>query len=449
MGFSVRPAALVERARTTLPEGTLSVGAGLAVAGLTAYVYVIITLNALGTNDEAVAGFSALWAIVFVAGLGLFQPLEQEVARAVAHRKAQGIGGGPVVRKAARFGAAMAGTVSLIALVAYPYLSEHLFHGQGMLVFAFIAGLTGYAVMHLARGVLSGDGRFGPYGLMIGLEGVVRLGGAIVLAAVGLKAAGPYGLLLGLAPYVSVLIALFRQRGLIVDGPPAPWSEIAPALGFLLVGSVASQLLAYAPLIATGLLAGDGDKAKIAAFTTAFFLARVPVLMFMAVQAALLPKLAKYTGAGQHDDFRAALRQLFVVVFGVAILGVILAALLGPFVGGLLFENFDPDIIGPTDLALLAAGSGGLIIALTAAQALIALDGHARVMWGWLAGVVGFGVGIVLVSDLLLRVEVGFLLGACVSAVVMIAMLLARVRHGLPSGTSSLVEAIEHEQFEF
>ncbi len=444
----MRPSALVERARTTLPEGTFAVGAGLGVAGITAYICVVIALNALGDNDEAVAGFSALWAIVFVAGLGLFQPLEQEVSRAVAHRKAQGIGGGPVIKRAARFGAVMAAVVCVIALALYPVLTENLFHGQGMLVFAFVIALTAHAIMHLARGALSGNARFGPYGFMIGAEGTARFVAAVALALAGVTAAGPYGMLLGLAPYVAVLLAMRGQRGLIVDWPPAPWSEIAPALGFLLVGSVATQALAYAPLMATGILSGSGDQKTVAVFTTAFFLARVPVLMFMAVQAALLPKLAKYTGAGLHDDFRAALRQLFVVVIGVAVLGVILAALIGPTAGEILFKNFDPDIVGPGDLAMLAAGSGGLIVALTAAQALIALDGHARAMWGWLAGVVGFLIGVSVISDLLLRVEAGFLAGSILAALTMAALLLVQIRKGLPTGTGPLIEAIEHEQLE-
>lgn len=408
----------------------------------------MIALNALGDNDEAVAGFSALWAIVFVAGLGLFQPLEQEVSRAVAHRKAQGIGGGPVIKRAARFGAAMAAIVCVLALALYPVLTDNLFHGQGMLVFAFVIALVAHALMHLARGALSGNARFGPYGFMIGAEGSVRCIAAIVLAIVGVHAAGPYGMLLGLAPFVSIGLAMRGQRGLLVDGPPAPWSEIAPALGFLLVGSVATQALAYAPLMATGILSGAGDQKTVAVFTTAFFLARVPVLMFMAVQAALLPKLAKYTGAGRHDDFRAALRQLFVVVIGVAVLGVVLAALLGPMAGEILFKNFDPDIVGAGDLAMLAAGSGGLIVALTAAQALIALDGHARAMWGWLAGVVGFFVGVMVSSDLLLRVEIGFLSGSIVAALVMSGLLLVRIRNGMPRSAGPLVEAIEHEQLE-
>lgn len=446
----LRPSAIVERARTTLPEGTFAVGAGLVVSGLTTYVYVIITLNALGNDNNAVAGFSALWGVIFVAGLGLFQPLEQEVARAVAHRNAQGIGGGPVIRKAVRFGAVLAAVVTAITLACWAPLTDNLFHGQSGLVLAFIAGLLGYACMHLARGALSGNGRFGPYGFMLGFESVARLVAAGVFAVLGVASAAPYALLIGLAPFVAVLLSMRGQHGLAPDGPPAPWAEIAPALGFLLVGSVASQALAYASLLAINLLShGSADKEVVAAFTSAFFLARVPVIMFMAVQAALLPKLAKYTGAGRHRDFKAALRQLVLVVSGVALLGVVLAYTLGPTVGELLFKKtYDPAIVTGTDLALLAGASGALIFALTLAQALIALDGHARVMWGWLAGVAGFFVGLSLSSDLLERVEIGFLLGSAVAAALMAAFLWHRIGKGLPASALELVEQLEHEPLE-
>jgi len=420
------------------------------ISGISTYVYVVITLNALSSNDAAVAGFSALWGVVFVAGIGLFQPLEQEVARAVAHRKAQGIGGGPVVRKATRFGAALAALVSIVALVAWVPLTNNFFHGQSSMVLAFVAGLIGYAVMHLARGALSGDGRFGPYGFILGFEAVARLAAAIIFVVVGVTAAGPYALLIGLAPLLAVAIGLRRQRNLVVDGPPAPWSEIAPALGFLLIGSVASQVLAYAALLAVNVLGhGDADKSTVAAFTSAFFLARVPVIMFMAVQAALLPKLAKYTGAGRHDEFRAALRQLFVAVGAVAVLGVVLAYTLGPWVGELLFKRtYDPNLVTAGDLALLAAGSGALIIALTLAQALIALDGHAQVMWGWLIGVAAFFGGLTITNSLVERAELGFLIGAAAAAVVMGVFLSIRIRRAPTANVLDLVTQIEHEAIE-
>ena len=97
-----RATRLAAQARQTLPEGTGVVGAGLAVSALTSYIFVIVSLNSLEGNAKA--AFSAFWAVIFVAGPGIFLPLEQEVGRAMAHRRAQGLGGGPLVTRAARLG---------------------------------------------------------------------------------------------------------------------------------------------------------------------------------------------------------------------------------------------------------------------------------------------------------------------------------------------------------
>ena len=49
-------------------------------------------------------------------------------------------------------------------------------------------------------------------------------------------------------------------------------------------------------------------------FITGLFVARIPLLLFQAVQAALLPKLAGLAGEGKHDDFRAGMRKLVLIV---------------------------------------------------------------------------------------------------------------------------------------
>ena len=66
------------------------------------------------------------------------------------------------------------------------------------------------------------------------------------------------------------------------------------------------------------------------------------------------------------------MRKLVLVVSGIGVVGVIGGATLGPFVGHILFgAKFK---LGNLDLALLAAGSGMFILALTLSQGLIALD---------------------------------------------------------------------------
>ncbi len=416
---------LVGRAKESVPEGTFAVGAGLLIASVTSYVFLILSLNAV--NEAGKAAFGAFWGLIFVAGPGFFLPLEQEVGRAVSHRRAKGIGGGPLVHKAARLGGILCVVLVIGTLALSGVISSSLFHGNELLVVSLAVGLLGFYAMHMTRGTLAGNGRFGPYGELLAIEGIARLIGAVALVALGVDNAGAYGMCLAVAPFIAVGIVLARQRGLLTPGPDAPYSELSNALGYLLAGSVLMQLLGYSPLLAVNLLETSADKAAAATFTTAFVMARIPILLFQAVQGTLLPKLAGLAGAGRHDDFKAGLKRLMWIVVGVAVLGSVLAFTLGPIVGNILFDPFD---ISNANLGLLATGSGAFIVALTVAQALIALEGHARQTLGWLVGIIVFLGVIAVISDLFLRVELAFLIGSIGAAGLMAFFLIARPQVG-------------------
>lgn len=420
-----------------LPEGTLSVGAGLIISGLTAYGFLAISARALG--DERYAPLGVLWALMFVAGPGFFLPLEQEVGRALASRRALGIGGGPVIRRACLAGGAVATVLVLVTAALGQPILDHLFDGQMLLLFGFMLGLAGYFAEHLLRGTLSGNGRFGTYGAVIGVESALRLVGCIVLGLVGVRTAGPFGLVLGIAPFAATAIGLRREKDLVTPGPDAPWSELSSALGSLLAASVLAQLLVNSGVLAVQVLANESEQALAGRFLNGLIVARVPLFMFQAVQAALLPKLARLAGAGLHDDFRSGLKRLLVVVAGIGVAGTIGAIAIGPFV---LRTAFGPDFELPRgDFGYLAAASAAYMMALALAQALIALTAYPRVIIGWATGIVTFVVVTATQSGLLPRVERGFLAGSVAAAVVMAVLLVNRLREGVTASTEDLVEA--------
>ncbi|MEX0663476.1 MAG: hypothetical protein WD598_01745 [Acidimicrobiia bacterium] len=440
---------LIEAARRPMPEGTFVVGAGLLIAGLSAYGFQILTFRALGHSDYKAV--NALWVLVFVLAPGFFLPLEQEVGRALADRRVKGVGGGPVVRRAALAALILTITLALLAGAAAlgTPLVDDLFKGSSGLAACLVIALFTYCVQHLARGTLSGNERFGSYSLIIGAEGVIRLVPCIGLAAAGVDDPALYGLCLAVPPAIAAVIALSREHGLIAPGPDAPWSELSTNLGYLFFGSLSAQVLGYAPFLGALLLAKDSQDKAVANFLAGVFLARIPILLFQAVQAALLPKLAGLAGAGRHDDFRTGLRKLVVIVVAIGAIGVVAGGTLGPPVGEILFgEKFN---LGHQDLALLAAGSGLFILALTLAQALIALMGHSRVLLAWLVGIAAFAAVAALASDnVFTRVELGFIAGASASTAAMAMLLVARMRAGIPDeeAFARLAEQIEHEPLE-
>jgi O-antigen/teichoic acid export membrane protein len=269
-----------------------------------------------------------------------------------------------------------------------------------------------------------------------------------VLVAVGVTNPVWFGLCLAIPPALATLVALHGTENLMTPGPNAPWSELSANLGWLLSGSLLAQVLSYAPFLGAQLLATTRERVAVADFIVGLFLSRIPILLFQAVQAALLPGLAAQVSAGHNAEFRRGMRNLLLVVSGIGILGVIGGATLGPFVGNLLFgAKFE---LGNVDLALLAAGSGLFILALTVSQGLIALNNLAQVTCSWLVGVCVFITVAALASqELFLRVELGSIAGAGAAALMMGWMFRRRLRKGIGDASLALlVEQIEHEPLE-
>ena len=447
--MSQRAHRIIEAARKVpLPEGTYAVGVGLLISGLTAYAFQILAFKALSKPEYA--ALNGLWIFVFVVAPGFFLPLEQEVGRAVSDRRSRGIGGGPVVKKAAFAGSVLTGglIVTALLLAAFTPLIDRLFHGQEQLLVCFVIALVTYAVQHITRGTLSGNGRFGPYGTILAAEGLLRFLPVLVLYIAGVDDIIWYGLALAIPPAIASAIALRGQRDLLAPGPEAEWSELSANLTLLFLGSLTAQTLSYSAALGAILLAkGPIERRMAADFIVGFFIARIPILLFQAIQAALLPKLAALAGAGRHDDFRAGLQKLLMIVVGVGVLGVVAGATVGPIAGEILFgEKFHLDNV---DLGLLAAGSAFFILALTLAQALIALLGHGRALAAWCTGLAICVVVTAVSSDeLFLRVEIGFLAGCAAAAAAMALLLVGRMRTESPESLSLLVEAIEHEPLE-
>lgn len=437
------PTALLTRAseRNPLPEGTLSVGAGLVISGIAAYGFLAIAGHAL--DDNVFAPLSLLWSVTFVLAPGFFLPVEQEVGRALAHRRAMGQGGLPVVKRAAVLSVALLAVVSVALLALSPLIVDRLFKGRWSLLVALLIAFVGYAAGHFLRGTLSGSGRFGPYGLYMGTEGLLRVTFCAALALAGVSYVGPYGLAVALPPIIALVVVVRARVGetLLQPGPESSWSEITPNLGWLLAGSVMGQALVNAGPLATGLLS-DGSRAQdemVSDFFKGVLLARVPLFLFQAVQAALLPKLAQLAAQGALDDFRQGFRKLMVVVVAIGTLGTVGAFTVGPAVVDLAFDAQ----LGHRTLGLVALASAIYMVALAIAQAVIALHGHAKVALGWLIGVIGFVTVTALAGDdLLLRVELGLVAATVLSLSFFAWALRAQLASGATIDSDSIVEAL-------
>ena len=397
-------------------------GAGLLVAGLSAYGFIALSQHVLGEHEKAPLG--AQWGLVFLLGPGLFLPLEQEVSRALSERRALGVGGAPLVRRAATIGVGLGLGVLVLLIATSRLMVDRLFDGQLLLLVGLALGLAGAFAGHLTRGCLSGTANFKAYGTYIGADGLIRFLGCAVVALIGVKTAGWFGIAVGIAGLLAVPVALRVQRPRLEPGPEAAWQEITRSLLYLLAGTLFAYTLMNIGPVAIKYLATDAETKKAGYFFSAVVIARIPLFLFQAVQASLLPKLTSLASAGRLGDFRVGLRRLVIVVAGLAVAGTIGGYVLGPMVVEMMSEG----VVQHRTMGLLAAGSGFYMLALALAQAVIALGGHRRQAVGWCGGVVAMFPTIWLISDdLYLRVELGLLVGSLVSFLVMGYLLMRRL----------------------
>jgi O-antigen/teichoic acid export membrane protein len=403
----------------------VAVAIGVFVAGVAAFGFLSVAARALGPSQYS--DLAALWILGFIAGPGVFMPLEQEVARAIAARRAKGLGARPVVLRAIILGAAMLGILIVATTAVAGPITSHLFDHKHVLFVAFLICLASLYVGYLGRGYLSGNGRFTAYSWLVALEGVSRLLPVVVFAGIGWKTVGPYGLAFGAAPLFAYPLVLGGQRRLTSPGPQAHWGELTAALGYLVMAALLTQLLLNLAPVTVKLLSSPDQKALAGNFLAGLVIARVPVVLFQAVLAALLPKLAHLAASNKFKEFEATVLRLLAAITGLGVVAVIGATLAGKI--ALHIMNGPRYSLGRADFAFLSAASIVFILALTMGQALIALRAYNYLSIGWLAGALGFAAGVALVHPLLLRVEVGFLVGSATSLVVLGLLLLKRLPH--------------------
>jgi O-antigen/teichoic acid export membrane protein len=409
-----------------IPSGALAIAGGSVVSGVTAYVYLIVAARQLGPIRYS--ALSALWTLLFLAGPGCFAPLEQEVCRAAVARRTTGSGDRPAVVRAAQVGGLI--LVLLLAAVAATsgFLRHGVFGGHGVLVVALALGLAGYYLMHLSWGVLASQHHFRGYGVVAGSEGVVRLAICGVLLAVSSRSIGVYGLALGLAPFAAAYLGWRSEPVRLIAGSPEPWRITSRAIAYLLGASALKQFVLMVSPLAVQILATSAQRGAAGRYLAALALTRVPLFLFNAVLAALLPRLVQLASAGRRDEFGGILRRLSVVVSLAMVGAAVITAFVGP---GLLRLFFGTEYALPAgDLVKLMVGCGAYMLALVLSYGLVAVGGHQWTTVSWGIGGIAFVVSVALGPrlGLLGRVEWGFLTATVAAATAMAALLVWRHR---------------------
>jgi O-antigen/teichoic acid export membrane protein len=398
----------------TVSSGVLGVGMGLVVLGVTSYGFLVVAARRLDAGQFA--QLSVVWTALFTIGPGLFLPLEQ----AVAQRLAAGAAPEQLLRRAAALAVTLLAMLVALSLALAPFISRRLLDSDVALFWAMLLTNCALAPVHLSRGLLAGTSQFGAYGLQLAFDGAVRLLGSIVLAAAGVESVTAYACVLIVsqlsATALSLAIAFGPVRRAISAKPPSAtvtgWMALAGGISWMLVAALAGQSLANGGTVVVKAFAKPGD-AVAGHFLTAVVLTRLPLFLFAALQASLLPLLARRIAAGDVRGAAAGVRRLLAILGLVGAVASVLLLLAGPELDALVFGS--QFRVARLPMVILSVASTFYILAAGLGQALLALESAAQVGLGWVGGTAVFLLALVLPGSLEVRVSIAFLLGAGVT----------------------------------
>jgi O-antigen/teichoic acid export membrane protein len=395
---------------------------GLVVQAGTTYVFLVLAGRTLGATGFG--ALSSLYILLTSLATGLFQPLEQEVARRRGAERAEGTWDDSLFRRALAQGLVTVCLAVAVLLLALP-VTLRVLGEDPQLVASVCVGLAGYAGWFATRGELSGARQLTRYGVQLALEGTLRLVALLTVVVVGEPSPATCGWLLALSPWATLLVTSLRWRP-ASERPVRRTPGLARRLYLLIASALAAQLLINAGPLVVNLLATPAERAQAGLFLAVLVVVRVPVFLFSAIQPSFLPALAERAAAGRRRSFVRLLGQVLSALIAVVALMCALAATIGPAVVEWLFD-FDEQL--PIGVYLLLSLSVGLfLVATVLAQALIGLGLHAWVMIGWLSGLLGLAVGSLRGDSVVEQATRGLLVGALVTTVVLGLRLTQRIR---------------------
>ena len=243
--------------------------------------------------------------------------------------------------------------------------------------------------LHFVRGLLAGRQRFGAYSATLAAEGGGRLVLCMAVAFGGASTAWIFGLAYIGATALAALIGFVALRSESAIPVTAASATLPEVRGFgkellaLALASLFSQLLPnLAPLAVNSRL--DAGSALALTFAQAAVVARIPLLLFLPIQAMVLPQLTSAATRGDLAEVRTVMKKILAITVGLGVAGAAVFAATGSWALRTFF-GATQDLSTATLLGL--AGSTVILMATYALQpALVSLGLDPVVMAAWGTG---------------------------------------------------------------
>ena len=135
---------------------------------------------------------------------------------------------------------------------------------------------------------------------------------------VGIEVVGAYAITLAAAFLLGTFAAGFTVRPFVNPGPPSHLNELSPPLGLLLATSISEAFLLNVGPVALAIIGDELGEEAPGVFLNGLIISRIPLFFFQAVKASLLPALAARAADDDLDGFREVQLRLVGAVAVVA-----------------------------------------------------------------------------------------------------------------------------------
>lgn len=376
---------------------------GTLVSAAGAIVFQVIGGRSLGA--EGFAPVSVMWTMLFLGVTIFLLPVEQFVIRGLV---LSGQGRSPAGRLVASVivGAALLGA-------GFTLVAAHRLLDGDLAYVPVAAGMfVGHGVLAIARGHLAGRRRFFAYGVLVSLDSLGKVAGAVIVAVAGL---GPVAMSWALAASPVVVVLLRPWRG--AARPPqterrtGAGSDRRFMAGFLISTAASQTVLAAGPLVVGALGASAGAISVFFVTTTLF---RGPMSASYNLLARILPTATTLAAAGDARALDRWVRRLLGIGTVLALAASAVATLVGPAVVEWLYGvDFRPE---PWLTGIAAAAVTVGIFGLVTMQVLVGRGATGRMALVWLGALISAALAVVVSGgEPSLRVAIGFLTGEAVA----------------------------------
>lgn len=166
----------------------------------------------------------------------------------------------------------------------------------------------------------------------------------------------------------------------------------------------------------------------------ALSISRIPLFLFAAVSTVLIPGFTHLVAQGDGVGVRRVLRRLLMAVLTIGLTGVLGSAVIGPGVVDLLYRPSNEP--SRAVMALLATSVAIMMVALSVAPALVALERHRAVSLAWCASLATVSLAFVIPGGLLMRVAVALVASSLIATAVLVGALVIQLPRLGRSGRS-------------